>query len=340
MKNLKDKVKEVAKTLSPRSYDVIKRRFGLENDQIHTLQAIGNKYKITRERVRQIEEASLRLINKEKALTFLNNEIKAVNDFIGEHGHVVAEHFIINQLGEQGAHQGALLFLLRLIPELNRNRGSKEFHPHWFSQKDRLTLMAEVNRHIQEEFSRTKAIKTLEEILEILKNKNLKIDLKHTLSYLEVSRHIKKNHFGHYGLKDWPEIAPRGVRDKSYLVLRQIKKPLHFTEVAKAIFDLKLSKTPVHTQTVHNELIKDKRFVLVGRGIYGLKEWGYERGTVKEIIAHILKSANRPMTKDEILREVLKQRLVKPNTIVLNLQNSKLFAKTDDGRFTLGPELK
>lgn len=335
MKQLKDKIKEVAKTLSPRSYDIIENRFGLEGDNIQTLQAIGDKYKITRERVRQIEAASLRSVNTQKTAALLKNEMKMVRDYVNEHGHVIAEHFIIRELGKKGAHSGALLFLLRLIPEFDRNQGSREFHPHWFAQRDRLSVMAEVNRHAKEEFAKNRAIKTLEEMLEMLKNKNLKLDHKHVMSYLEVSRHIKRNHFGHYGLKDWSEITPRGVRDKSYLALRELKKPLHFTEVAKAIYRLGLSPNPVHIQTVHNELIKDKRFVLVGRGIYGLKEWGYEQGTVKEIIANVLRSTNRPLTKDEIVREVLKQRLVKPNTILLNLQSSKLFRKKDDGKFTL-----
>lgn len=335
MKQLKDKVKEIAKTLSPRSYDIIKNRFGLENENTQTLQAIGHKYKITRERVRQIEGASLKSVNNLKATALLRNEMKLIRDYVNEHGNVVAEHFIIRELGKKGAHSGALLFLLRLIPEFNRNQGSKEFYPHWFARHDRLAVMTEVNRHAKEEFIRNRAIKTLEEVLEMLKNKNLKLDYKHLKSYLEVSRHIKQNHFGHYGLRDWSEITPRGVRDKSYLALRELKKPLHFTEVAKAIYKLGLSPSPVHVQTVHNELIKDKRFVLVGRGIYGLKEWGYEKGTVREIITNALRSAGKPLTKDEILREVLKQRLVKPNTIILNLQSSKLFKKNNDGKFTL-----
>ncbi len=335
MRQLKDKIKDLTKSLNQRSYDIIKKRFGLEDDKIHTLQAIGKKYKITRERVRQIEEASLQLLNKEKFSSFLKNEIKIIRDYINEHGNVVAEHFIFRELGEKGAHKGALLFLLKLMPELNRNQGTEEFHPHWFSQKDRLTIMSEVTQLVKEEFLRERAIKTLEEILNLLKNRNLKIDLKHAKSYLEVSRHIKKNHFGYYGLKDWPEISPRGVRDKSYLALKEIKRPLHFTEVAKAINTLGLSSKPVHIQTVHNELIKDKRFVLVGRGIYGLREWGYEQGTVKDIITQVLKTAGSPLTKDEILREVLKQRLVKPNTILLSLQNNKLFKKTTDGKFML-----
>ena len=86
-------------------------------------------------------------------------------------------------------------------------------------------------------------------------------------------------------------------------------------------------------QTVHNELIKDPRFVLVGRGLYALKEWGYEEGQVKDVILKILKEARKPLPKEEILAGVLKQRMVKENTVLLNLNNKKYFLKTPEGKY-------
>jgi hypothetical protein len=85
-------------------------------------------------------------------------------------------------------------------------------------------------------------------------------------------------------------------------------------------------------QTVHNELIKDSRFVLVGRGVYALKEWGYEPGQVKDIITKILRE-NGPLTQGEILERVSKQRLVKENTILLNLSNKKNFLRDSQGKY-------
>ena len=51
---------------------------------------------------------------------------------------------------------------------------------------------------------------------------------------------------------------------------------MHFKEVAEAISKTFGKKT--HYATCHNELIKDSRFVLVGRGMYALAEWGYQAG--------------------------------------------------------------
>jgi DNA-directed RNA polymerase delta subunit len=122
------------------------------------------------------------------------------------------------------------------------------------------------------------------------------------------------------------------MRDYAFLVMRRHGSPMHFSEVAKAInshFD-----RPSHMQTVHNELIKDDRFVLVGRGLYALKEWGYEGGIVRTVIQKILEK-DGALTKEEIIKRVLKERYVKENTILVNLQNSKYFAKDGQGNYTL-----
>jgi len=86
-------------------------------------------------------------------------------------------------------------------------------------------------------------------------------------------------------------------------------------------------------QTVHNELIKDSRFVLVGRGIYALEEWGYYPGQVKDVILRVLREERKPITKEEILEKVLEQRLVKENTILLNLSNKKYFERDVQGKY-------
>jgi hypothetical protein len=81
-------------------------------------------------------------------------------------------------------------------------------------------------------------------------------------------------------------------------------------------------------------LIKDGRFVLVGRGLYALTEWGYSQGTVVDVVMRILKEAGA-LSKDEIINHVLKERFVKENTILVNLQNAKYFKRDENGRYFL-----
>jgi hypothetical protein len=153
---------------------------------------------------------------------------------------------------------------------------------------------------------------------------------------LGTSKLIAANPYGEYGLISWPTIIPRGVKDKAHLVLAKTAKPLHFREVAAEIDKVGWgNRKKAHPQTVHNELIKDGRFVLVGRGLYALREWGYEPGTVREVLASLLKSSREPLDREEIVRRATEKRLVKPQTILLNLQDRTLFKKTEDGRYTL-----
>ena len=155
-------------------------------------------------------------------------------------------------------------------------------------------------------------------------------------SYIEISKDIQKNLEGNYGLKNWLEINPRGIKDKAYLVLKRKQEPLHFKDIANLIEGLPFENAgPVHTATVHNELIKDNRFVLVGRGLYALTDWGYMPGVVKDVIKNILKQSKRPLTKDEVCEKVQEQRFVKENTVLLNLQDKNLFARDEKGRYNV-----
>ena len=121
------------------------------------------------------------------------------------------------------------------------------------------------------------------------------------------------------------------MRDYAFLVIRRHGNPMHFTEVARAIE--KTFSKQAHTATCHNELIKDPRFVLVGRGLYALHDWGYTSGVVRDVIREVLKK-HGPLTKDEITDRVLKERYVKQNTILVNLQNGKHFKKDKSGRYS------
>jgi DNA-directed RNA polymerase delta subunit len=122
-------------------------------------------------------------------------------------------------------------------------------------------------------------------------------------------------------------VNPKNIRDKIYVILKEENRHMHFNEIADAIKKSDFKRKDVTTQAIHNELIKDSRFVLIGRGIYALKEWGYQKGTVAEIIADVLKEAGQPLHRDEIVKRVLKSRFVKETTILLNLQGKSKFKR-------------
>ena len=159
-----------------------------------------------------------------------------------------------------------------------------------------------------------------------------KVDHEMAGRWLNLSKSLSKNPLGEWGKATSPNVKTRGIKDYAYLVMRRHGSPMHFREVAEAIEKTFGKKT--HTATCHNELIKDSRFVLVGRGVYALKEWGYTAGVVREVIEQILKK-DGPMSKDDIIEKVLKERYLKKNTILVNLMNPKYFKKDKNGLYTV-----
>ncbi len=140
---------------------------------------------------------------------------------------------------------------------------------------------------------------------------------------------------GNFGLSKWPSVNPKNIRDKIYVILDAKKEPMHFTAIADEIKNSNFRRKNVTVQAIHNELIKDPRFVLIGRGIYALDTWGYKKGTIEDIIYDVLKNSDTPLTREEIVKQVLKVRKVKETTILLNLQNKSRFKKVDKNSFTI-----
>ena len=323
------------KGLPDRVSDVLVRRFGLKSGNKETLEAIGQSYDITRERVRQIEEEGFSKV-KPKI-----KEYQEVFDYFADYlkpfGGVKKEDVLLSSLGGK-KYQSHVYFLLTLAQDFERHFEDKDFYSFWAKGKESVDSAKKVVALAVDKLKEHKKPVTLDELLKIQKNELSKVcGAKECFnSYIEISKNIQGNPDGQIGLADWVEINPRGIKDKAYLVIKKAGKSLHFTDVAKMIENLAFfSQKKVHTATVHNELIKDSRFVLVGRGLYGLKEWGYEPGVVREIIAKVLKEAKTPLAKDEIVEKVLKQRMVKENTVFLNLQNKNYFVKDSTGKYAV-----
>lgn len=329
--------------LSPKQKDVLIKRFGLKDGKRRTLEAIGDEHGITRERVRQIEEDALNNLRKPQLIIQINEFLNALQSHIENHGGIKKE----GHLFEEDAnaiftkhkftnHPKPYIHLLLALGEpFERHNETKDWHSFWTTDK---SVIANVKSAV---FSLHEKLKNHNQPIDkttlinftrdFAKQRNISTTDQALASYISISKNINPNIFGQYGLSHWPEINPRGMKDKAYLILKRLNKPLHFMQVAKEIEKAGLAKKQAHPQTVHNELIKDNRFVLVGRGTYALTDWGYTPGTIKDVIAKSLSESQKPLSKEEIISAVLNQRQVKENTILLNLQNRKLFKKTDEG---------
>lgn len=333
----KQVVKRLLSVLGDRSNDVITSRFGLGNDPKRmTLEAIGKKYKITRERVRQIENYSIINIRKSKEYTKEKPVFDELRKIISELGSVITEEGLLKHLAKDKTTQNQIHFLLVVGEDFTKEKEDSEFKHRWTVDKD---LSKRIHGSLRTLYSTlsddeillesdmvAKFLDHLKDVSDKYKNEEI------AKRWLTLSKLIDKNPLGEWGKTGSSNINAKGMRDYAYLVIRRHGSPIHFREVAKLITEL--FKKKAHVATTHNELIKDPRFVLVGRGLYALSEWGYMSGVVKDVIQGILEK-NGPMTKEEIIKKVLKERYVKENTIMVNLQNPKYFKKSKDGKYSI-----
>ncbi|MEK7124600.1 MAG: HTH domain-containing protein [Patescibacteria group bacterium] len=324
---------KLTKGLSPKIKGIFDKRFGVNPGTAHTLEAIGQKLGITRERVRQIEEAGFNYIRKNNK-ELLDKMLLQIESYFDANGGFKKESVLMAELaGEK--NKPYVLFLLSIGNQFNKACEKKENYDFWVAHpKNESDIKGTLNALVADIKGHGKLLSKNELAEKFAQKYNLSHQA--VASYVEVSKRIQSTKDGKLGLTDWPEIRPRGVKDKAFLVFQKHQKPLHFKQIADLIGELDYngSGTKAHAQTVHNELIKDPRFVLVGRGMYALAEWGYRPGTIKEVISRILKEKPQLANQEEIVKEVLSQRMVAKNTVLINLNNKKYFAKDAEGRYT------
>jgi DNA-directed RNA polymerase delta subunit len=330
-------VKKLLLALPERSRDIITKRYGLgDNPEQMTLDAIGKNYGITRERVRQIENHALNVIRKSKNYTEEKSVFDELEKIISSLGGMVVEQDLLDYLTKDKSTQSQLNFILVVGHPFKKIKEDEDFKHRWFIDEELANKVHLSLKKLYENLkdndlvSEPEMIKTflgyVDNVSEQYKNEEI------CKRWLCVSKKISKNPLGEWGKAESSNINTKGMRDYAYLVIRKHGSPIHFREVAKAITSVFSKKA--HVATTHNELIKDPRFVLVGRGLYALSEWGYMNGVVKDVIKKLIEK-NGPMTKQEVVEKVMKERYVKENTIIINLQNKKYFKKNKDGKYEI-----
>ncbi len=341
MPNIQFKPKQTTKkllaVLPDRAREVLIKRYGLgKSTEKMTLDSIGKLYGITRERVRQIENYALANIRKSDAYKDEKSAFAEIEELIHALGGIVVEEDFLGHASKDKELQNHIHFILVIGDSFKKRKEDNDFKHRWHVNEE---LAKQVESSLSKLYSSlsnddllleseivNKFLGHLESVSEKYKNQEI------VKRWLSLSKTLGKNAMGEWGVASSSNIKTKGMRDYAFLVIRKHGSPIHFKEVAKQI--TAVFKKKAHIATTHNELIKDKRFVLVGRGLYALREWGYMSGVVKDVIKNILEK-NGPLTKEEIIDKVMKERYVKENTIMVNLQNQKHFKKTKDGKYDL-----
>lgn len=319
-----------------REREIITRRFGLF-DRRETLEQIGELLGITRERVRQLEKAILIRLK----IAAEDNKVPAVADIerlmirdLSENGRTARVQDLTSRLITDKSdvrHREHIAFIAELSPNLVVvSENDNYFHAVGIAQDgDDKKIKASVDEIVKTIKKHGQPL-TIVELHDKLAHENPD-QVRALASVSKLLAHLKDS----WGLSKWPTVNPKNIRDKIYVILAENTKPMHFSDIAKSIKGSDFKRKDVTTQAIHNELIKDKRFVLIGRGIYALDNWGFSKGTVADIITDVMKKASEPLHRDEIVKRVLKSRQVKETTILLNLQSKPQFKRVAKATYVL-----
>ncbi len=332
--NLQDLLDNLFMVLTEKESTVIKKRFALQGNQKQTLEKIGKHFNVTRERIRQIESIALGKLRRTVRTTRLDEVNELAKTVLRIHGGVMCEDDLVSDVLKQikGSSDvdGAVLRLSFSIDnEMVIGKRSNTYVPFWRLESLAMQDIGMIVSNIVKILKKRKSCMETEEIVSAIQSLNLfegrMPSSELIISCLKIDERLREISEG-WGLTDWRFVRPRSIRDKVEIILKKTGEPLHFMEIANRIREANFDHKNVTVQAVHNELIRYPEFVLVGRGLYALKEWGYEPGTVADVIERILQEKG-PLSKKEIIAEVAKQRTVKVGTISLNLQKMPYFKR-------------
>ncbi len=336
---LHELVQNLLIVLSDKEKYIIKNRFALDTKKRLTLEEIGEHFGVTRERVRQIEKTALRKLERNAQ----NTNIKILTEFakalLDKEGGIARDSYfkellmrILPNVTEQELQD--LHLALSLDSEIHFESNTLKYHPYWRLATFNEDTIKKVANSATKTLQKAKHVLPIDKLAEKV-NEGLKSPLpENTITnILRTSKDCKFTENG-VGLYSWRHIHPRTLRDKIFVIFHREKKPLHFEKIAELIRSGKFDTKRVNVQAVHNELIRNDNFILIGRGIYALKDWGYKTGTVADVISEIL-SDGIARSREEITKAVLDQRHVKTITIYLNLKNKNQFSRVGRDKYTL-----
>lgn len=279
---------------------IFEYRFGFNDGEKKTLEKTGIKFRITRERVRQIiskSEKNISICNKntsEKLLKFfIINLFKLKGSIMIKNANNIAIH----RFNFTNKYFNIPFYLIK---ELN-------FYLLGVDENKKKIIKNFIKNNILVE----------KKYIEISFNEIINIALidKDYKKIINIIRNYTRNHL--YGV----EIA--------YCGLKKIGKPAHYsevTDVCNKLFAPRVFTTrEIHSYLTRNDLSGNLPFVWVGmKGIYALKEWGYEKPETDlfELIADIVLenyiATKKPVSLNKIVSEVLKVRkMCNENSIII-----------------------
>ena len=327
-KNITSSFSDILSSLSEKEKSVIERRVGLFSKK-ETLQNIGNSFtpSITRERVRQIEESWIKKIWRIVKATLLKDIQITSKKYLELHWWIISKDKLISILIkdlnlESNVNAWILEVIIQSDFDIKKSKQKLNCKIYFSLPSLGKQIIEAVHKEAIKILKKKKDVMEKTSLYELISNNiesREKLSLTYIDSILDLFDDIVFWEENLIGLTKWKILNPKTLKDKAVYIMKKAKVPMHFVDISNKITDM-LGES-VKVNTIHNELIRNKEFVLIGRWIYALKEWGFVPGTVLDVIVNILEKKWEPMNTEEITKEVLKTRNVKQTTIYMNLQN-------------------
>lgn len=331
---------------------VLVRKFWLGGVKPEPLQRIGYDYGLTRERMRQIEAQALMrfrrlLVGNDRYAWLLDLAKKTVV----EAWWIMGEDALIMNLYNakiSSFSQEEIRLIIVSDFDLSYLKRNKYIDTAFYLDPLYEDLLTHIAVNVSSFFLSRGESQSIYECVDSLKST-------YTRSYPDV-HFLRNDKFytsflplirwivvfdGKVWLDTFTDVNPKTIKMKLLYTMRKLKEPMHFEKLPAAVMKF-FPKKKIKVSTVHNELVKNNTiFVNLWLGTYGLAEWWYKGWTVVEVLFRILKAFWRPMTVKEIWREMSKDKLVLPNTIILNLQKYKnVFERIEKWVYVIKSEIK
>jgi len=323
--------KNILYSLSDKEKNVLEKRIWI-NWEKETLQSIWDSFlpTITRERVRQIEDSWIKKIWRIIKATFLANIQEYAKEILELHAWILTKEKLINQIIkwiklENNINSSIIEMIIQSDYDIVKSKPKLWTKTYFYLPKISKKTIDLIHKETVNILKKKKDVMDKNSLYEMIKLDHKSLNLKNVFieSVLNIYEDIVFWEEILIWLTKWRILNPKTLKDKAVYILKKEKIPMHFVAIANKITEMMRQKVKINT--IHNELIRNEDFVLVGRWIYALKDWGiYKPWTVLDVIIDIMTKAEEPMSTEDIVAKVLKVRKVKTTTIYMNLQNKKV----------------
>lgn len=332
---IKQSVDTALKALTKQQRDVLVLRYCLGGGKKRTLQEIADEFSLTRERIRQIQNSALERMREDACMRELSRAMTHIEKALDSCGGAASEDDVCRACEiATKSEKNYVRLLLEVGERFTISPKTDSVEQYWYTDTERKHAVDTALKRLHQEFSENSPESVLDDkrfqdlFVAVVGPREQRFPSGAAVAGL--SRKIGANARGEWGLKSHPEISLSSLAGYISVVLREAGRPLHFSDIARKVFAMRGGEC--HEGSCHNELVRRKEFVLVGRGLYALESMGYRPGTISDIIVEGMKE-NGPMTREQVVEFVSKHRHVKEQSIVLALNKKDAFSKSDDGRY-------